>query len=92
MPANDEDCWSGPLRSSCDPFNPAKFDLCGSTRGLNGETLPRVAPEPGQNADEAEPLDTFGNDAQPKGVTEVDDRADEVLIPSRLRHRAGGAT
>ena len=62
-------------------LQPGEIDLCGSTRGLNRETLPRVASEPSENADEAEPFDTLGNDAQSKGVSEVDDRSDEVLLP-----------
>ena len=69
-----------------------EIDLGGSTRRLNRKALSRVAPEPGQNADEAQPLNALGDDAQSERVTEVDDRTDEVLVSSCLPRRAAGAT
>ena len=60
---------------------PGEIDLVRWTRGLNGKALPGVAPEPGQDADEADPLNAFGDHAQTKGMAEVDDRADDVLMP-----------
>src|ERR1700728_417649 len=71
---------SGEDRTARRSSQPCELDLCGPTRGLNRVTLPRVAAEFSENVYEVEPLDTLGNDAQAKGVTEVDDRADEVLI------------
>ena len=67
--------------SSRDPLQPGEIDLRSSTRSLNRVSLPRIASERSQNVHEVEPLDTFGDDAEPERVTEVDDRADEVLIP-----------
>ena len=69
------------IRAIMRSLQPDEIDLRSSTRGLDRESLPRVAPEPSQNVDEVEPLDTLGNDAKPERVAEVDDRADEVLIP-----------
>ena len=67
---------------SRDPSNPAKSILRLDTGPESRNPAPESHPSPGRTLDEAEPFDTLGYDAQPEGVTEVDDRSDEVLLPT----------